>query len=93
MNRRVSARTGRAGIGKASREEVQALLRPEPVRLTRRQLEVLRALDTPATLAQIAEQQEVGLETIRSTVRATYRRLGVHSREEALDRGRALRLI
>lgn len=84
---------GASALGKASLEEVQALLRPEPVRLTRRQLEVLRALDTPATLAQIAEQQEVGLETIRSTVRATYRRLGVHSREEALDRGRALRLI
>ncbi|MGJ3509914.1 LuxR C-terminal-related transcriptional regulator [Enemella sp. A6] len=67
---------------------------PEPTtQLTRRQLEVLEALDSSRTLAQIARAQHVGVETIRSTTKEIYRRLGVRDRHSAVRMGRALNLL
>ena len=61
--------------------------------LTKRQLEVLKALDSEQTMAEIAHSQYVGLETVRSTAKAIYRRLGVADRESAVEVAKALRLI
>ncbi|MDO5676942.1 MAG: LuxR C-terminal-related transcriptional regulator [Propionibacteriaceae bacterium] len=63
------------------------------VELTRRQLEVLKALDSDRTLAEIAKDQFVGLETIRSTAKEVYRRLGVHDRDSAVHLGHAMNLL
>ncbi|SDZ92243.1 hypothetical protein SAMN02910418_00545 [Bowdeniella nasicola] len=42
---------------------------------------------------QIASLQHVGVETIRSTAKSIYRRLGVKNRENAVRVGKALNLI
>src|SRR3954447_18081667 len=56
-------------------------VRPE---LTPRQLEVLRYLATGSSTEQIAAQMGIARETVRNHVRALLRRLGVHSRLEAV---------
>ncbi|WP_342373277.1 LuxR C-terminal-related transcriptional regulator [Propioniciclava soli] len=63
------------------------------VKLTRRQLDVLRALATDATMAQVAQELFLGTETVRSTAKELYRRLGVHDRHSAVEVGRALGLL
>lgn len=63
------------------------------VRLTPRQLEVLRELQTGDTMSTIAERLTLGTETVRSTVKEVYRRMGVHDREDAVQVGRILGLM
>lgn len=63
------------------------------VKLTPRQLETLAELATGKSLPQIAESMFVGRETVRSTVKAMYRRMGVNDRDAAVQLGRALGLI
>lgn len=66
---------------------------PDDVKLTPRQLDVLEALQSDLTLAQIAKQRFLSVETIRSTTKSLYRRLGVGDREAAVAAGRSLGLI
>ncbi|MFP7707665.1 helix-turn-helix domain-containing protein [Trueperella sp. LYQ141] len=63
------------------------------VELTARQREVLALLDSSDTLADIAAGQYVSVETIRSTVKGIYRKLGVHDRRSAVAMGRLMHLI
>lgn len=63
------------------------------VQLTRRQLEVLRALAAGGTMNAIAKERYVSVETVRSTAKDLYRRLGVHSREGAIQVGRLMGLL
>ena len=53
-------------------------------RLTPRQAEVLRLLERGCSTSQIAAQLGLAHETVRNHIRAVFRRLGVHSRLEAV---------
>ena len=53
-------------------------------RLTARQAEVLRLLERGCSTSQIAGHLGLAHETVRNHIRAVFRRLGVHSRLEAV---------
>ncbi|MGW5861465.1 helix-turn-helix transcriptional regulator [Streptomyces sp. NPDC055239] len=61
--------------------------------LTQCQLAVLRRLDQEVPLRQIADDLYVSVNTVKSHVRAVYRKLGVGSRSDAVERGRVLGLV
>ncbi|WP_314710821.1 helix-turn-helix transcriptional regulator [Propionibacterium acidifaciens] len=63
------------------------------VRLTPRQVDVLRGLAEGKTLGRIATDLGLGKETIRSTAKQMYKRLGVHDRASAVLMGQALGMI
>ena len=54
---------------------------------------VLDLLPGPLSTRQIAEALFLSPNTVRSHIRALYRKLGVHSREDAVDRAQALDLL
>ena len=54
---------------------------------------VLRYLPTQLTLAVIAEKLGISLEAARQRAERAYKKLGVHSRAEAVTRARDLDLI
>ncbi|MGW6057600.1 LuxR C-terminal-related transcriptional regulator [Streptomyces sp. NPDC055189] len=60
--------------------------------LTQCQLAVLCRLQQEVPLRQIADGLYVSVNTVKSHVREVYRKLGVSSRAEAVQRGRALGL-
>ncbi len=64
---------------------------PEP--LSQREVTVLRYLGSRLTYREIAAALYVSVNTLKSHVRTVYRKLGVESREEALDAGRRCGLI
>jgi PAS domain S-box-containing protein len=72
--------------------DVQSLGRVEP-HLTPRQAEVLMYLAHGFSTEQMAEAMNVSRETVRNHVRGLLRRLGVHSRLEAVTVGRSRGLI
>jgi LuxR family maltose regulon positive regulatory protein len=57
------------------------------------ELAVLRLLETDLSLREIGEHLFLSPNTVRSHRRAVYRKLGVHSREDALARAAALGLL
>ncbi|MFD7666612.1 response regulator transcription factor [Streptomyces sp. NPDC059788] len=61
--------------------------------LTDRELTVLRRLQGEVSLRRIAGDLFVSYNTVKSHTRAVYRKLGVHSRVEALHRARERGLI
>jgi LuxR family maltose regulon positive regulatory protein len=63
------------------------------VLLTQRELEVLRQLPTLMTADELATDQMVSVNTIRTHMRALYRKLGVRTRRDAVRRGRELGLL
>lgn len=63
------------------------------VALTPRELEVLRALPSLSTAEELAAEQVVTVNTIRTHMRALYRKLGVRTRRDAVRRGRELGLL
>jgi DNA-binding NarL/FixJ family response regulator len=60
--------------------------RHEPVRLTPRELDVLRAVANGLSTEDIAGQLVVSTSTVRKHLENTYRKLGVSSRTAALAR-------
>ena len=78
---------GLAGVGAAEPEAVKVS------HLTPRQLEVLSALGRGGTMNEVAAEMFLSVETVRSTAKEVYRRLGVHDRETAVQVGRAQGLI
>lgn len=68
---------------------VQPLAEP----LTERELEILRLLKTELSTREMAEHMVVSVNTIKTQLKSIYDKLDVHSREEALDKARALNLI
>ena len=58
--------------------------------LSERELTVLRYLASRLTCAEIARELYLSVNTVRSHVKAVYRKLGVHSRSAAVKRGHAL---
>ena len=61
--------------------------------LSERELQVLRLLATPMTAVQIAARLFLSPKTVQNHVSAIYRKLGVHSRSEAVVKGMELHLI
>lgn len=60
--------------------------------LTERESIVLANLDEETTLDEIATRLFVTRNTVKSQVRSVYRKLGVSTRSEAVERARALGL-
>jgi LuxR family maltose regulon positive regulatory protein len=80
----------------AAERSVAAATRPPHApgeRLSERELVVLRLLRTQLSLAEIARELYVSHNTVKTQTRAIYRKLGVSSREEAVDRARAEGLL
>ncbi|MFE0101484.1 LuxR C-terminal-related transcriptional regulator [Streptomyces sp. NPDC059009] len=65
---------------------------PAPT-LTNRQLVVLRRLQASVPLRQIASELYISHNTVKSHVRAVYRKLGASSRDEAVRHARELDLL
>jgi LuxR family maltose regulon positive regulatory protein len=61
--------------------------------LSAREVTVLRYLCSHLTYQEIAAALFVSVNTLKSHVRAVYRKLGVASRADAVDTGRRLGLI
>lgn len=61
-----------------------SLAAPDPVGLTRRELEVLRLVARGLTNAQIAEQLMISYATVNSYLRSIYSKMGVSSRTSAM---------
>ena len=73
------------------REVPDAGWRPLHSRLTSREWEIVELLGESATTHQIAERLVLSPTTIYSHVKSVLRKLGVHSRHEAIAAARALR--
>ena len=73
----------------AARTRQQGLFEP----LTDRELTILRMLPTSASLRELAADLFVTLNTLKTHLRAIYRKLGAESREEAVIRAREGGLI
>ena len=61
--------------------------------LTAREQEILRYLDSEVTIAALAANLHLSMNTIKSHLKNIYRKLGVKSRTQAVDRGRELYLL
>ena len=59
---------------------------PSRLDLTEREQAVLRALSSGCSYKEVADQLAISLDTVRSHVRALYRKLQVHSVSEAISR-------
>lgn len=62
-------------------------------RLSPAEVRILDALAGPKPVPRLAEELAVSTPTVRTHVRAIYAKLGVANRADAVDRGRALKLI
>jgi LuxR family maltose regulon positive regulatory protein len=66
---------------------------PRGQTLTARELEVLRDLQSLQSVDEIAESQAVSVNTVKTHLKALYRKFEVGSRREAVERGRELGLL
>lgn len=64
-----------------------------PIRLTRREIHVLRQLAEGAVTDQIAEHLRISVVTVRNHIQAILRKLRVHSRIEAVSLARSIGII
>ncbi len=74
-----------------TRVPVSAFGTVEP--LTRRERQVLHLLAAGLSGPEIAEELVVAYSTARSQIKSIYSKLGVHSRHEAIERAKELRLV
>jgi LuxR family transcriptional regulator, maltose regulon positive regulatory protein len=58
--------------------------------LSEREVEILSRLPSPVSNDEIAEQLFISVNTLKTHLRAIYRKLGVHSRREAVQRAEVL---
>ncbi len=61
--------------------------------LTERELEILRLLSTDLSTRELAGHFTVSVNTIKTQIKSLYAKLDAHSRDEALEKARALKLI
>jgi LuxR family maltose regulon positive regulatory protein len=61
--------------------------------LSDRELAVLRLLPSPLSAREIGNELFVSLNTVKTHMKAIYRKLGATSREDAVERGRVLHLL
>lgn len=82
-------------VGRTARPDATeaAPARPAGLRLSERELDILRQLAAGRKLSQIAAANVVSINTVKTQARALYRKLGVGSRQEAVAVGRELGLL
>jgi len=68
-------------------------MRPVRSALSPREWEVLDLMTTGKTTAEMADELYLSTETIQSHIKNLSRKLGVHSRREAVERGQQLRRV
>ena len=73
----------------ASRQRPQLLAEP----LTDREEEVLRLLQGTLSLREIGQELFLSANTIKTHARAIYRKLGVSTRQEAVERGHQMGIL
>jgi LuxR family maltose regulon positive regulatory protein len=79
-----------AGKRRASQlEDSQPLFEP----LSATEIRVLRYLPTHLSLREVGTEIYLSVNTIKAHIRSIYSKLDVHSRSEAIERARALRLL
>lgn len=61
--------------------------------LSRRELHVLKLLNTQLTSAEIAQEAFVSVNTIKTHIKNIYSKLGVHTRKEAVQKARKMHII
>lgn len=61
--------------------------------LSDREVEVLRLLDSRLTVPEISDHLYIAVSTLRTHIRNIYSKLGVHSRFEAVSKGKNLKMI
>lgn len=77
-----------------SRESTRPSASPrDTASLTDRELQVLRLLAAHLTSRDIAEELTIATSTVRSHMKNIYRKLDVHSRREAVERGQEMGLL
>ena len=82
-------RTEQAAKRLAGRQRPQSLAEP----LTDREEEVLRLLRGTLSLREIGQELFLSANTIKTHTRAIYRKLGVTTRQEAVERGRDMGIL
>jgi len=82
-------RAEQAGKQLAGRQRPQSLAEP----LTDREEEVLRLLRGTLSLREIGQELFLSANTIKTHTRAIYRKLGVATRQEAVERGRDMGIL
>lgn len=75
--------------GQLERSTADALIEP----LSERELEILRLLATNLDAPEIASKLVISANTVRTHIKSLYRKLGAHSRHEALAQARELKLV
>jgi DNA-binding NarL/FixJ family response regulator len=82
-------------VAEFTRLSSQPMLREQPLAepLTERELEILKWLKTDLSTREMAEHLVVSVNTIKTQLKSIYDKLDVHSREEALEKARALKMI
>ena len=68
-------------------------IKPAEVRLTARELEVIRLVAEGCTYSRVAERLGVSLHTVTSHIKNAYRKLDVHTAGSAVMRAVQLRMI
>jgi LuxR family maltose regulon positive regulatory protein len=76
-----------------ARREARGAVPTGPERLTERELAVLALLPAPLSQRELAQRLFVSQNTMKTHLRAIYRKLGVDSRDEAVLRARSLGLL
>jgi len=61
--------------------------------LTGRELEILRLIDVGLSNREIAEALYISLNTVKTHTKSLYSKLNVHSRTQAINRARDLKLL
>jgi len=84
---------GGAGSPPVSRGGLGGIVPPGLTQLTDSETRVLRYLPTHLTVHDIANELFLSVNTVNTHRRHLYAKLGVHSRQEAVDRARALGLL
>ncbi len=86
------ARTERR-LNRGSRLRAGAAAPPRVVDLTERELSVLRLLPSELSQREIGAALYVSLNTVKSHARSIYRKMGVDTRDDAVDLARGLGLL
>jgi LuxR family maltose regulon positive regulatory protein len=74
-------------------QPMPSALFPIPEKLSSREIEVLRLLQSPLSAEEIADELVISVSTARSHIKSIYAKLGVHSRIEAIVRSRELHIF
>ena len=90
--RQMLARTERR-LRRGSRLRADAAAPPRVVELTERELTVLRLLPSELSQREIGAALFVSLNTVKSHARSIYRKMGVDTRDDAVDLARGLGLL